>query len=240
MSDQRTKEQVSQNTTAIQALIDGTQKPSGLTALATSMLDTDLLIMEIASTGEVLKMTKAQLQADLDIILATINSDVSGEPSGSDVVSNVVSLTQAEYDSGTKIATTYYIITDAVTVSGLLFKKVILTADNLKSIGSIPIEAIPSVGLGTYIKVLSMDTFLNYLTSSFDDNAINLETVGATNVQITQDDILNASVNKNGSANNSELVDQFVQNASVMVTGTNSSGGSGSVNLYITYRTVTI
>ena len=40
----------------------------------------------------------------------TINSIVAGEPSGSDVVLNVVSLTQAEYDAGTKIATTLYII----------------------------------------------------------------------------------------------------------------------------------
>ena len=40
----------------------------------------------------------------------TINSIVAGEISGSDVVLNVVSLTQAEYDAGTKIATTLYII----------------------------------------------------------------------------------------------------------------------------------
>jgi hypothetical protein len=43
----------------------------------------------------------------------TINSVVSGEPTGSDVVLNVVSLTQAEYDAGTPIATTFYAITDA-------------------------------------------------------------------------------------------------------------------------------
>jgi hypothetical protein len=41
----------------------------------------------------------------------TIDSIVSGEPTGSDQVINVVSLTQAEYDGGTKVATTFYIIT---------------------------------------------------------------------------------------------------------------------------------
>ena len=41
----------------------------------------------------------------------TIDSAVAGEPSGSDLVLNVVSLTQAEYDAGTKIGTTLYIIT---------------------------------------------------------------------------------------------------------------------------------
>lgn len=43
----------------------------------------------------------------------TINSTITGEPSGSDVVLNVVSLTQAEYDAGTPESTTFYIITDA-------------------------------------------------------------------------------------------------------------------------------
>jgi hypothetical protein len=41
----------------------------------------------------------------------TIDSAVAGEPSGSDAVLNVVSLTQAEYDAGTPVATTFYIIT---------------------------------------------------------------------------------------------------------------------------------
>jgi len=43
----------------------------------------------------------------------TINSEVIGEPTGSDVVLNVVSLTQAEYNAGTPVATTFYVITDA-------------------------------------------------------------------------------------------------------------------------------
>ena len=43
----------------------------------------------------------------------TINSTTTGEPTGSDVVLNVVSLTQAEYDAGTPVSTTFYIITDA-------------------------------------------------------------------------------------------------------------------------------
>ena len=40
----------------------------------------------------------------------TVNSSATGEPTGSDVILNIVSLTQAEYDAGTKIATTFYII----------------------------------------------------------------------------------------------------------------------------------
>ena len=41
----------------------------------------------------------------------TINTALAGEPTGSDQVLNVVSLTQAEYDAGTPVATTFYIIT---------------------------------------------------------------------------------------------------------------------------------
>ena len=44
---------------------------------------------------------------------ATIQSITAGEPTGSDVTLNVVSLTQAEYTAGTPVATTFYIITDA-------------------------------------------------------------------------------------------------------------------------------
>ena len=42
-----------------------------------------------------------------------VNSVTTGEPTGSDIVGNIVSLTQAEYDAGTPIATTFYLITDA-------------------------------------------------------------------------------------------------------------------------------
>ena len=40
-----------------------------------------------------------------------VTSVTTGEPSGSDSVINIVSLTQAEYDAGTPVATTLYIIT---------------------------------------------------------------------------------------------------------------------------------
>jgi len=42
----------------------------------------------------------------------TINSQTASEPAGSDVIANVVSLTQAEYDAGTPLASTLYIITN--------------------------------------------------------------------------------------------------------------------------------
>jgi len=43
----------------------------------------------------------------------TIDSVTTGEPTGSDAVLNVVSLTSAEFAAGTPVATTLYLITDA-------------------------------------------------------------------------------------------------------------------------------
>ena len=57
-------------------------------------------------------LTFYPLTTEVDANLADkIDSVVTGEPTGSDVVLNVVSLTQAEYDAGTPVATTFYIIT---------------------------------------------------------------------------------------------------------------------------------
>lgn len=55
----------------------------------------------------------SELANDANYETNTINSIKTGEPTGSDQVLNVVSLTQAEYDAGTPIPTTLYIITDA-------------------------------------------------------------------------------------------------------------------------------
>lgn len=40
-----------------------------------------------------------------------VDSTTTGEPTGADSITNIVSLTQAEYDAGTPVATTLYIIT---------------------------------------------------------------------------------------------------------------------------------
>jgi len=48
------------------------------------------------------------IEADAEV--NTINSKTTSEPTGSDLVYNVVSLTQAEYDAGSPVATTFYLI----------------------------------------------------------------------------------------------------------------------------------
>jgi len=57
-------------------------------------------------------VTVTQAISDLDADVQTrVQSVTAGEPTGSDKVENIVSLTQAEYDAGTPNANTFYIIT---------------------------------------------------------------------------------------------------------------------------------
>tara|TARA_R110000772_G_scaffold60660_1_gene136976 strand:- start:1200 stop:1559 length:360 start_codon:yes stop_codon:yes gene_type:complete len=57
--------------------------------------------------GDKTKLDGIEAGADVN----TINTALAGEPAGSDLVLNAVSLTQAEYNAGTPVATTFYIIT---------------------------------------------------------------------------------------------------------------------------------
>ena len=66
-------------------------------------------VVEGGSSDEILMADGSMQQASN---LGLITSETSGEPTGSDSIANIVSLTQAEYDAGTINATTLYIITD--------------------------------------------------------------------------------------------------------------------------------
>ena len=72
-------------------------------------------VLTFPNTSEVSETTDKNYVTDSELvkISSSVNSTTTGEPTGSDVVLNTVSLTQAEYDAGTPIATTLYIITDA-------------------------------------------------------------------------------------------------------------------------------
>ena len=56
---------------------------------------------------------KTYLSLGGKMVVASNGTDVSKEPAGSTIVSKVVSLTQAQYDAGTPVEGTFYIITDA-------------------------------------------------------------------------------------------------------------------------------
>lgn len=71
-------------------------------------------ILGKAGGGDLDALTATEVRTMINVAdgaeVNTIDSITAGEPTGSDQVLNVVSLTQAEYDAGTPIATTLYII----------------------------------------------------------------------------------------------------------------------------------
>lgn len=89
---------------------NGLMKRTGAGTYATAVEDTDyqgVLAEGAFVDGDKTKLDGIAAGAEVN----TIESVTAGEPTGSDVVLNVVSLTQAEYDAGTPVATTLYIIT---------------------------------------------------------------------------------------------------------------------------------
>ena len=70
----------------------------------------DLAYNESTWNGSVVVPTRNAVR---DVIEEKISSNTVGEPSGSDAILNMVSLTQAEYDAGSPVAGTSYVITDA-------------------------------------------------------------------------------------------------------------------------------
>ena len=62
----------------------------------------------VGTAGQVLSSEGAG--GGVEWVDAGVKSSTTGEPSGSDSIINIVSLTQAEYDAGTPVSTTLYII----------------------------------------------------------------------------------------------------------------------------------
>ena len=74
--------------------------------VANSLKDTN---NATGTSGQILSSEGAG--GGVEWIDAGVKSSTTGEPTGSDSIINIVSLTQAEYNAGTPVATTLYIIT---------------------------------------------------------------------------------------------------------------------------------
>ena len=102
---QAEKDQITQNSSFITLLQTNKADQTALDSLAsdvsTNAIDIDALESDLSN------------KANLSDLNDKVNSVTTGEPTGSDKVLNIVSLTQAEYDAGTPISTTLYLITDA-------------------------------------------------------------------------------------------------------------------------------
>ena len=114
-SDIDTLLQSANNATARTNLGLGTAATTASTAYATAAQGTTAdSSLQPAAINTAVQGYSANLAAwsgiDVAILDDVVFTKTAAEPTGSDQVVNVVSLTQAEYDAGTPVATTFYII----------------------------------------------------------------------------------------------------------------------------------
>jgi hypothetical protein len=117
--------------------------------------------------------------------------------------------------------------------------KVSLTSEQLKNIGTTPIEVIPEPGVGKLIEVRSAFSKITFVSTAFDSNEILLSYKDGSSIWNHTTNFLSATETKIETA---LLTDrEIVENKAVQVTGTDSSAtGDGTVDIYITYRIVTL
>ncbi len=124
--------------------------------------------------------------------------------------------------------------------SGLITVKVSLSAAEVKTLGTTPIDAISSPGVGKYISIFALQFVYTAFITGYDDNAITLEYPGAINISSSGTGLINgiSSLVKEGSPS---LNYQVPSNNKVVIGGTDSViTGDGTVQVYIVYRIVNL
>ena len=97
--------EIADTLTSYKSLIDSNTDKTGISTQQANEISSNSLKNSYPSS-DASKLSGISAGAQVN----TINSTTTGELTGSDVITNIVSLTQAEYDAGTPISTTLYII----------------------------------------------------------------------------------------------------------------------------------
>ena len=132
-----------------------------------------------------------------------------------------------------------------IPASPVLSVKVSLTASQIKSLGTIPVDVIAASGVGTYIKVTGLEFKQNYGTAPF----ANLTTIylrssskTAANPMIGNfADVFTGTVsNIFGSFGPDDLA-EYVENEKVVIqSDADSATGDSTIDLYISYQIITL
>jgi hypothetical protein len=124
--------------------------------------------------------------------------------------------------------------------------KVSLTAAQINNIGTTPIVAIASQGVGTVIDIINAKYKLNWGTVAFDSNTLFLQCVGASAGLGSQNflplNILSETSNifQKGAQAQSQ-VNNLIPNAAIEVIGKDSVAvGDSTIDIYITYEIITL
>lgn len=131
--------------------------------------------------------------------------------------------------------------------NGVYRTKVSLSAAQIKSLNSSPIDLIAATGAGTYIRVNQVDLWLNWGTVAFDSNFIQIKTDGATNNQVSfGNSFISSTANTNATGlPNTHIgatTDIYLSNTKVVITSNADSVATGdsTVDVYITYEIITL
>lgn len=119
--------------------------------------------------------------------------------------------------------------------------KVHLTKEQVKTLGSSPVDAIANPGVGKIINIIKVFARLNWNSVPFDNNALIVARDGG-NTQAALYGYLNNAFNNYRSfdistGNNNSML----SNEGIKITGTDSvSTGDSAVDVYITYQVITL
>lgn len=125
----------------------------------------------------------------------------------------------------------------------LLIAKLSLTAVQIKTLNSIPVQIVATPGSGKAIEVVSASASLDFQTIAYDSSGLALKTATAITSQVVEATILASTVSQfsrfvdTPSGGNNQLSD----NQSLQVTSsTDATVGDSPLNVYVAYRIITL
>ena len=121
--------------------------------------------------------------------------------------------------------------------------KISLTPAQIKTLNSIPVLAIPSPGVGKAIEIISANAKLNFRTVAYSNISASLITDTATSIQYagTFLDSTSTAWVQFTPFGSTENIIQFVENKGVFIkANADSASGDSPVDIYISYRIITL
>ena len=135
--------------------------------------------------------------------------------------------------------------TKSITGEGFILNtKVSLTAAQIKTANSVPVELISTAGAGRAIEVISACYRFNWNSVSFDHGTgeIFLEIEGASQSQFQKDNVTLLTSNNFAQFEQTQNTTlSLIENAKLnFTTSTDSPVGDSTIDLYINYRIITL
>jgi len=228
-------------------------KITGYPSVTQDFIDTDLVDISkhVTQTSGVLIVGKQYTILDFKVgdNFSNVANVVSGTINTTGCVFIATGTTPTTYSNGSTLA--YYVSQKGTwaqlqeSFGGIRNKKISLTAAQVKSLPTTSITLIPSAGAGKMTQVISAIAKLNYGTTPFnnasdlqirtDNNTGDNSFITPTFLDLTADSIVSFQ-DAHGSSPN------YVENNDVKVRkgGSDSTTGDGTVDIYITYRVITL